>query len=167
MDNLVQIFIVHSGKDEWLINPIASNLRLIDVEPYIAKLEDPTPYPLPQKLDIAIQSSAAMFVFLTHNIVSVKDTRDIVNWEISSAYAKKKPIYVFTEKGVDIPLLLNHISVYATFDLLNQESLNKMVKKVQQIAKAFKKNADKAKTALTIVLLILGLGLFFGALSGD
>ena len=108
-----------------------------------------------------------MFVFLTHNIVSVKDTRDIVNWEISSAYAKKKPIYVFTEKGVDIPLLLNHISVYATFDLLNQESLNKMVKKVQQIAKAFKKNADKAKTALTIVLLILGLGLFFGALSGD
>ncbi len=164
---MVRIFIAHSSEDEWLINPIASNLRLIRVDPYLAKLEDPTPYPLPQKLDGAIESSTAMFVFLTHNVANLKDTRDIVNWEISAAYAKKKPIYVFAEKGVDVPLMLNYITVYANYDPVSQQSLDKMVRKVQHIATALKEVEDKAKAAFTIVALILGGILFFGALSGD
>jgi hypothetical protein len=164
---MVRVFIAHSSKDEWLINPIASNLKLIPVEPYLAKLDDPTPYPLPQKLDMAIDSSVAMFVFLTSNVTNIKETRDTVNWEMSSAYTKKKPIYVFVEKGVDIPLMVNYITVYATYDPLNQQSLDEMVGKVQGIASTFKQNEDKAKAAFTVIAIILGLGFFFGALSGD
>lgn len=108
-----------------------------------------------------------MFVFLTHNVANLKDTRDIVNWEISAAYAKKKPIYVFAEKGVDVPLMLNYITVYANYDPVSQQSLDKMVRKVQHIATALKEVEDKAKAAFTIVALILGGILFFGALSGD
>ena len=166
MIELVRIFIAHSSEDEWLMNPIASNLRLMNVEPYLAKLEDPTPYPLPQKLDRAIQSSAAMFVFLTPNVANNKDTRDVVNWEISAAYAKKKPIYVFAEKGVDIPLMVNYITVYATYDPVNQESLDSMVARVQDLASAFKEAEDKAKAASTMVAFFLGI-LLLGALSRD
>ena len=172
MIELVRIFIAHSSKDEWLINPIASNFELIPVEPYLAKLEDPTPYPLPRKLDVAIDSSAAMFVFWTSNVANNKETRDIVNWEISAAYHKKprKPIYVFAEKGVDLPKMVNYTTVYATYDPLSQQTLDKMVARVQQIASAFKESEDKAKAAFTMVMVFLGLvglGLLFGAFSGD
>ena len=163
---MVRIFIAHSSKDEWLIKPIAENLRLIGVEPYLAKLEDPTPYPLPQKLDSAIQSSAAMFVFLTPNVAENKGTRDVINWEISSAYAKRKPIYVFREKGVEVPLMVNYITVYATYDPISQESLDDVVNRVQEIASVFKRSEDQAKAAFSFVAVLLGLA-FLGALISD
>jgi len=165
---VVRIFIAHSSKDDWLIDTIDRNLRLIPVEPYLARLEDPTPYPLPQKLDSAIDSSAAMFAFLTPNVANNKNTRDVVNWEISAAYAKKKPIYVFVEKGVEVPLMINYITVYATYDPFDQETLNKMSARVQQIASGFKQAEDAAnaaKVAGLVILGLLGLGFFFGALS--
>lgn len=165
---MVRIFIAHSSKDEWLINPIANNLRLIGVEPYLARLEDPTPYPLPQKFENAIQGSVAMFAFLTPNVANDTNTRDVVNWEISAAYHQrpKKPIYVFVENGVEVPLMLNYITVYAKYDPFNQESLNEMASRVQGIASAFKQSEDKTKAAFTLVAVSLGLGFFFGAL-GD
>lgn len=164
---LVRIFIAHSSEDEWLFKPIADNLRLIGVEPYLAKLEDPTPCALPQKLDSAIQSSAAMFVFLTPSVAENKGMRDVINWEISSAYAKRRPIYVFREKGVEVPLMVNYITVYATYDPISRESLNKMVNKVQEIAHAFKESEDKAKAAFAMIGVFLGL-LFIGSLlAGD
>jgi len=71
---LVRIFIAYSSEDEWLINPIASNLKLIPVEPYLARVEDPTPYPLPQKIDNAIETSQAVFVFWTSNAENNQDS---------------------------------------------------------------------------------------------
>ena len=169
MTEMVRIFIAHSSNDDWLINTIASNLRLIPVEPYLAKLEDPTPYPLPEKLDKAIETSQAVFVFWTSKVAYNQDTRDIVNWEISAAYHKKprKPIYVFAERGVPVPLMVNYTTVYATYDPLDQETLNKLTVRVQEIASAFKKNEDKSKAALAVIMGLLGMGLFFGALSGS
>ena len=164
---MVRMFIAHSSKDEWLINPISSNLKLIPVEPYLAKLEDPTPCPLPQKFNDAIKSSVAMFVFLTPNVAENKDTRDVVNWEIATAHAMGKPIYVFRENGVEVPLMVNYITTYFTYDPLDQRTLDEMVSRVQEIASAFKENEDKAKAAFTVIALILGGILFFGALSGD
>jgi hypothetical protein len=163
---MVRIFIAHSSKDVQLINPIADILRSIGIEPYLAKLEDPTPYPLPQKLDQAIESSSAMFAFLTRNVENSKDTWDIVNWEISSAYAKKKPIYVFVEKGVNVPTMVNYTVVYARYDPLDQQSLNKMITRVKEIGSDLKSDEDKVKAAFTIVALSLGL-LFLITLTGD
>ena len=161
---MVKVFIAHSSEDGWLINPIADNMRLIGVEPYLAKLEDPTPIPLPQKIDRAIESSVAMFVILTSNVANTKETRDVVNWEISSAYAKKKPIYVFAEEGVDIPLMLNYITVYAKFNPLSQESLDSIVAKIHSIATTLKESDDKGKAIGTFIMLILGIA-FLGALA--
>lgn len=161
---MVKIFIAHSSEDGWLINPIAENMRLIGVEPYLAKLEDPTPIPLPQKLDRAIESSVAMVVILTSNVANTKETRDVVNWEISSAYAKKRPIYVFAEEGVDIPLMLNYITVYAKYDPLSQESLNSVVAKIHDIASVLKESDDKGKAIGTFIMMLLGI-LFLGALA--
>ena len=163
---MVRIFIAHSSKDEWLINPIALNLKLIPVEPYLAKLEDPTPYPLPKKLDVAIESSAAMFAFLTPNVEKNKNTRDVVNWEISSAYAKKKPIYVFRERGVEVPFMVNYTTTYSTYDPINKLSLKKMFGRVQNIATTLKQSEDKSKAAFTLVAVILGI-LLLGASGGE
>ena len=165
---MVKIFIAHSSEDEWLIKTIASNLKLIPVDPYLAKLEDPTPYPLPQKIDNAIETSQAVFVFWTSNVANNQKTRDIVNWEISAAYHKKprKPIYVFAEKGVPVPMMMDYITVYATYDPLNQETLNEMVKKVQQLGSAFKESEDKAKAAFTMIACVFGLVLFGALASG-
>lgn len=161
MIEVVRIFIAHSSKDEWLINPIASNLKLIPVEPYLAKVEDPTPYPLPEKLDNAIETSQAVFGFWTSNVANTQETRDVFNWEISAAYHKKprKPIYVFAEKGVPVPLMINYITVYATYDPMNQETLDKMVTRVQEIASTYKEIEDKGKAAFAVVMGILGIGL--------
>jgi len=160
---MVQIFIAHSSKDEWLTKPVADNLRLIGVEPYLAELVDPTPFPLPPKISSAIDTSAAMFVFWSSNVAERKGTRDIVNWEISAAYHKRKPIYVFAEEGVDVPMMVSKITVYATYNPDIQQTLNSMVNKVQQLASAFKQAEDKAKAAFTFVAFLLGL-LFVGAL---
>jgi len=158
---MVRIFIAHSSRDEWLINPIASNLKLIPVEPYLAKVEDPTPYPLPQKLDNAIETSQAVFGFWTSNVANNQETRDVFNWEISAAYHKKprKPIYVFAEKGVPVPMMIDYITVYATYDPLSQETLDKMATRVQEIASAYKEIEDKGKVAFAVIMGILGIGL--------
>jgi hypothetical protein len=150
--------------DEWLISPIASNLKLIPVEPYLAEVEDPTPYPLPEKLDNAIETSEAVFGFWTSHVADTQETRDVFNWEISAAYHKKprKPIYVFAEKGVPVPLMINYITVYATYDPMNQETLNRMTAKVQEIAFTYKKIEDKGKAAFAVIMGILGIGLIIG-----
>ena len=141
-------------------------MKLIPVEPYLAKLEDPTPYPLPQKLDNSIETSQAVFVFWTSNVANHQDTRDVVNWEISAAYHKKprKPIYVFAEKDVPVPKMVKYVTVYATYDPINQETLSAMVKRVQEIASAFKESEDKTKAAFTMVAFFLGL-VILGALA--
>ena len=163
---MARVFIAHSSKDAWLINPIADNMRLIGVEPYIAILEDPTPYPLPQKIDEAINSSVAMIVILSSDVAETKKTRDIVNWEISSAYAKKRPIYVFAEEGVDIPLMLNYITVYARYNPKNQASLNEISGKIHNIASQLKQSDDLGKAVGTFFMILLGIA-FIGALIGD
>jgi hypothetical protein len=162
---MVQIFLCHCSKDTWLIDPIAKILESIEVKPYRAKLVDPTPYPLPEKINNAINDSDAVFVFLTKNCSTIQSTRDVINWEISAAHAYKKPIYVFKEKGVEIPIMLNYLSCYSEFDPVNQESLDTLVKKVQEKAFALKDQNDGGKAALAIVGTLLGT--FFLALLLD
>ena len=156
---MVRIFIAHSSKDGWLIDTVVSNLKLIPVEPYLAKVEDPTPFPLPKKLDDAIEASEAVFVFWTANVANNQDTRDVVNWEISAAYHKKprKEIYVFAEEGVPVPLMISYTTVYATFDPMNQEKLNELANKVQEKAYCIKDGADKGRLAAFIVMGLFGL----------
>lgn len=161
---MTSIFISHSSKDEWLIKPIANNMRSLGIEPYLAELDIPNPTSLPQKIEKAIDSSSAMFVILSSNVSNIPKTRDVVNWEIAIAHAKNKPIYVFAEKDVDIPLMVNYITVYARYDPLSQDSLNEIVNKIHQTASSLKQADDQIKGIGTFIMIVLGI-LGIGALA--
>lgn len=159
---MVHIFISHSSKDKWLIDHIASILKLIPVEPYLAEIETPTPTSLPQKLSDAIATSDAVFVFWTSNVAENQSTRDVVNWEISAAYHMnpRKPIYVFTQKDVEVPTMLDYTTVYANFDPLDPKTLIEMLQKVQNTAssciKKSKVNVEKSESNSNVLDLIDG-----------
>jgi hypothetical protein len=163
--NLVQVFIAHSSKDKWLIDAICENLAIIGVTPYLAELEDPTPLPLPDKLDAAIKISNALFLIITSSAMQNPQTRDVLNWETATARAYQKPVYVFAERGVDVPLLINYISVYFTFDPITRESLKEMMERVHKTAVELKEVEDKGKAAAFIVVSLLGV-LFLGSILG-
>ena len=120
---MAQIFVSHSSKDSWLVDPIAENLRAIGVDPYLAELETPNPLSLYDMLATAIERSTAVFLILTRNITNNFETRDFVNWEIAIARVHRKPVYAFVERGVEVPILMSQIMVYHTFDPLSRESL--------------------------------------------
>jgi len=159
---MVQIFIAHSSEDSWLIDPICEVLEEIGVTPYLAELEDPTPLSLPKKLDMAIKGSKAVFAIITSNVMQRPSTRDIINWEYAKAQAYNKPIYVFSEKGVEVPLLIGYTSVYGTFDPLSEESLDDMMLHVEDLAIRVKEFADKEKAAAGIIAGILGVLFLLG-----
>ncbi len=92
-------------------------------------------------------------------------TRDVLNWETATARAYQKPVYVFAERGVDVPLLINYISVYSTFDPITKESLKEMMVRVHKTAVELKEVEDKGKAAGLIVASIFGL-LFLGSILG-
>ena len=162
---LVQVFIAHSSRDKWLIDAICENLTLRGVAPYLAELEDPTPLPLPEKLDVAIKTSNALFLIITSSAMQNRQTRDVLNWETATAHAYQKPVYVFAEKGIDVPLLINYISVYFTFDPITRESLKEMMVRVHKTAIELKEVEDKGKAAAFIVASLLGL-LVLGSVLG-
>lgn len=154
---MAKIFIAHSSKDKWLIDPISNALKQAGVIPYLAGLESPTPFPLPQKLQKAIEESKVIIVILTHNVTNIIQTRDIVNWEISAAYHLKKPVYVFRERGVEIPLMINYITDYFTFDPFDEQILKKTIDKVYQIGFSIKQTEDTDKVILTFLGVIFGI----------
>jgi hypothetical protein len=153
---MVSVFVSHSSQDSDLINSIAQIMRQYSVEPYLAEFDIPNSMALPQKIDNAIQAASAMIVIWSSNVVNKKE-RDVVNWEISSAFARKKPIYVFTEKGVEIPFLLSQITVYARYDPLDPQSLKNCVNRIGELSLNIKSSDDKAKGIGALLLLALGI----------
>ena len=164
---MVQIFIAHSSEDTWLIDPVSDALINTGITPYLAELEDPTPLPLPQKIEDAIKESEALFAILTSNVMNKPETRDIVNWELSMAKAFQKPIYVFCEKDVEVPRMVAYSTVYLRFDPISQESLDSLMDSVKEEAARVKKYADKSKAALAIIIAGLGLLFLLGAREGN
>ena len=151
---MVQIFISHSSKDKWLIDPICENLRRIGVDPYLAEIDTPIGYPLPEKLENAIQNSVAVFLILTSNVVNNPTTRDNINWEVSAAHTMKKKIFVFRQIDVDVPMMISYITDYYTFDPMSRESLAKALMRINELGQKFRLEAD-----ITSAFLLVGLTL--------
>ena len=160
-----QIFIAHSSQDAWIVNPIGQNLRSIGVDSYVAEFDTPNPLSLHDMLTSAIQRSTAVFLILTHNVVNKTETRDFINWEIATARAYNKPVYVFRERDVEVPILISQIMVYFTFDPFDQSSLQEAMNRIIGVASQLKEQEDKGKAAAVLIMLFLGLG-FFGAAFG-
>jgi hypothetical protein len=161
---MVQVFVSHSSRDSWLVKPIADNLRIIGLQPYLAELDTPNPLSLQDKLTAAVQGSTAVILILSRNVVNNPETRDFINWEIATARAYKKPVYAFVEQSVEVPILMSQIMVYHTFDPFSQESLNEAMKRVVGVGSQLKEQEDKARAAALVIMLFLGIG-FLGALS--
>ncbi len=162
--SLVLVFVSHSSRDSWLVKPIADNLSSIGVQPYLAELDTPNPISLHDKLAAAIQQCTAVILILTQNVANNPETRDFINWEVATAKAYRKPVYAFVEQGVEVPILLSQVMVYHTFDPVSQESLNEAMRRVIGVGSQLKEQEDKAKAALLVIMLFLGIG-FFGAMS--
>ncbi len=101
---------------------------------------------------------------MTQNVANNPETRDFINWEVATAKAYRKPVYAFVEQGVEVPILLSQVMVYHTFDPVSQESLNEAMRRVIGVGSQLKEQEDKAKAALLVIMLFLGIG-FFGAMS--
>lgn len=161
-NHMVQIFIAHSSKDKWIIDPICESLKSVGVVPYLAELDTPTALPLPEKLDREIRKSVALLAILTPNVMNARETWDTVNWEIATARAYKRPVYVFREKGVDVPIMVNYTTVYLTYDPMSQESLKEAMQRVAAIGSRLKSSADFKNTILIILVIFFLSKLFAG-----
>lgn len=153
---MAKVFISHSRLDGWLVKPIGEALKEIGVEPYIAEIETPEAKPLPIKFKEHIQSSNVSILLLTANVMKNPNTRDIINWEAGIAHAFGRPVYVFREKGVEVPLMISHITDYFTFDPIKREDLNAVMTRIRKIAQILKENEDIALVIGTVIAVGLG-----------
>lgn len=154
---VVKVFISHSRLDEWLIKPISNVLKEMGIEPYIAEIETPEAKPLPLKFQEHIQTSNALILFLTANVTKHLNTRDIVNWEVATAHAFGKPIYVFREKGVEVPLMISYITDYFSFDPIRREDLKAVVNRIKKVAQILKEHEDAVKATVTAIAVGFGI----------
>ena len=89
-----------------------------------------------------------MFLILTRNLTRSKKTSNIVHWELATAQMKKIPVYVFKEKGVNAPLMIQLTETYGTFDPVSRESLVEAIGKMISIGKQLKTQEEKNRAML-------------------
>jgi len=162
---MVKIFISHSRLDGWLVKPISDVLKEIGVEPYVAEIETPEAKPLPTKFKEHIRTSDVTILLLTASVMRFPKTRDIINWEVAAAHTLGKPVYVFREKDVEVPLMISYITDYFTFDPIRKEDLNAVMERIRKIARILKEHEDTVKAIVTVVAVGLGILLFAYLLS--
>lgn len=162
---MAKVFISHSKLDGWLVKPIGKVLKEIGVEPYIAEIETPEAKPLPAKFKEHIQTSNVTILLLTANVMKHPKTRDVVNWEVATAHAFGKPVYVFREEGVEVPLMMSYITDYFTFDPIKREDLKAVMNRIRKIAQILKENEDTVKVIVTAIAVGLGILLLAYVLS--
>ena len=162
---MVKIFISHSRLDKWLIEPISNVLKEIGVEPYVAEIETPEAKPLPTKFQEHIRTSNVTILILTASVMRYPRTRDIINWEVATAHTLGKPIYVFREKDVEVPLMISYITDYFTFDPIKKEDLKAILSRIRKIARILKEHEDTVKAIVTAIAVGLGILLLAYVLS--
>ncbi|SRR6266516_3238325 len=145
---MAQIFIAHSSKDKPLIDWIAGNLRAIGITPYQAGYDSPSETSLQDKLRREISRSQAVFLILTRNVTGSMNTSTIIQWEFDTAKEKKKPVYVFKEKKVRVPLMIQLSADYGTFDPVSKESLIEAMNKMVSIGNRLKTREEQYRAML-------------------
>ena len=154
---MVKIFISHSKRDSWLVEPISETLKELNVSPYVAEIETPEAKPLPRKFHEHIQTSNVVILLLTKNAMKYQNTRDIINWEIATAHALNKPVYVFREEGVEVPLMISNITDYFTFKRIKKKDIEAVLTRIRNIAQILKDNEDTVMAIITIIAVGLGI----------
>ena len=131
---MISIFISHSRKDKWLIDPLTQALETMNIEPILLELETPIPYPLPEAIKNNLKKSSAIFVLITPNVTDNQTTRDNVLWEIAEAHALEKPIYVFKDGRSTLPVMISYVITYHEFNMYDQEQVKTAFERTVTIA---------------------------------
>jgi hypothetical protein len=160
---MVSIFISHSKKDKWFIDPLAQALRTMNIEPILLELETPLPYPLPEAIKNDLKRSSAIFVLITPNVTNNKTTQENILWEIAQAHALEKPIYVFKDRKSTLPMMASYATTYHEFDMYDQQQVNSVLDRAITIAREIARQ-DAVNAVFWLFLVILG-GLGVVALS--
>lgn len=84
---------------------------------------------------------------------------------MATAHAFGKPVYVFREKGVEVPLMISYITDYFTFDPIRREDLKVVMNRIRKIAQILKENEDTVKVIVTTIVVGLGILLLAYVLS--
>ena len=154
---MVKVFISHSRLDNWLVEPVCEVLKENGVNPYIAEIETPEAKPLPIKFREHIRTSNVIILLLTKNVMKHKTTRDIISWEVATAHALNKPVYVFREEGVDVPLMISQITDYYTFKGIKKKDVTAVLNRIKKIGQILKENEDAVNVIITIFAVALGV----------
>ena len=86
-----------------------------------------------------------------------KTTRDIISWEVATAHALNKPVYVFREEGVDVPLMISQITDYYTFKGIKKKDVTAVLNRIKKIGQILKENEDAVNVIITIFAVALGV----------
>jgi len=154
---MAKIFISHSSLDGWLVEPLSRILEDVGVRTYVAEIETPEGKPLPTKFKENIESSDAVILLLTANVMKRPNTRDLINWEVATAHTLGKPVYVFREKDVEVPLMISNITDYYTFDPKRKEDLDSILSRAEKMAEILKDHKDKVLVSVTLIAIALGI----------
>ncbi|MCW4001495.1 MAG: toll/interleukin-1 receptor domain-containing protein [Candidatus Bathyarchaeota archaeon] len=132
-----RFFISHSSKDETLIGLTNLAFKNNELQPYFAGKEIEAKNPV-EKIIQAIDSSFALFAYITPNVVSDKHTRDWVNFELGAAKMKGLPIVCLIDENVSsqgsFPELVKNLTDYEKFDCTNQDSCIRIVNMIREKA---------------------------------
>lgn len=114
-----RIFVSHSSKDTKMIDLVTLAFKNRDVAPFFARRVMMGKNPV-EKIIAAIDSSLALFVLMTPDVVYENHTRDWVVFEIGVARTKGIPIFCWMDGNVAkhkaFPKLIENITDYDTFD---------------------------------------------------
>ena len=131
-----QIFFSHSSSDDKLIDLIRLVFEFSDIKPYFAKLEKAGQNPS-DKICNEIGKSNALFSILTSSVYGNQDTLFWVLYEIGIAKGKEIPIYVWIEKGIEVPEFVRYITDFTTFEPKEDMDCNRAVREMMTIALEF------------------------------
>ena len=127
------IFISHSRRDRELIQNVQTLLINVGHTPIIEEfIAEEQKAPIPRnEIESRIQQCAALFLFLTDEVMRTEHTKSWVTSEAAIAHSLRERVFVFEREGLSIPYPLPYTDDYMIFnprsieDVMNIQKLSK------------------------------------------
>lgn len=145
-DNLSKVFISHSKREKKLIEDIKSALDNIKITSIIEEfIDEDKKLPIPWKeIYKNVNSSKAVYLFLTDEVVRTQHTKNWVIFEDGIASALGKQLFLFERDGIPIDYPVPYVTDYMIFD----EDKTKDILSIQKISKELKKYFSVEETRI-------------------
>ena len=129
------IFISHSSADmKKFVDPAAQRIRRTGMDAFIASRRPKGKSPADKIID-AISSSKALFVIITQNVTTDRETRDWVLFEIGAAKAAGISVYGWKTPEVHVPEPIKQVTDYIEVNDKNVKEVKQMLQTMGSLAK--------------------------------